>query len=67
MSELSIDDLINTLHGIEFAYFPTIGSKPLFERKDISNILQQISGMQVCTERVELKRMNKLYYNVKVV
>lgn len=66
MPELSIDGLINTLRSIEFAYFPAIGYKPLFERNETTDKLQQITGMQIDTEIVEQKRMNRLYRSVKV-
>lgn len=60
LPELSIDKLICTLRSIEFDYFPTIGYKPLFERNDVVDRLQELTGMQIDTEIVEQKRMNKL-------
>lgn len=66
MTDLSIDQLISTLRSIEFDYFPAIGYKPLFERNDAIDRLQQITGIQIDTEIVEQKRMNKLYRSVKV-
>ena len=66
LPELSIDEFIETLREIEFDYFPTIGYKPIFERNNLIDKLQQITGMQIDTEIVEQKRMNKLYRSVKI-
>ena len=66
MPELSIDQLIHTLRSFEFDHFPTIGYKPLFERNTLTDKLQQISSIQIDTEIVEQKRMNKLYRSIKV-
>lgn len=66
MEDLSIDRLINTLRSFEFDYFPTIGYRPLFERDALTDRLQETVGIQVDTEIVETKRMNRLYRSVKV-
>lgn len=63
--ELTIDQLILTLRSIEFDYFKSIGYRPLFERNEITDRLQQIAGITIDTEIVETKRMNKLYRNIK--
>lgn len=65
MPELTIDQLILTLRSIEFDYFKSIGYRPLFERNEITDRLQQIVGITIDTEIVETKRMNKLYRNIK--
>ena len=65
MPELTIDQLILTLRSIEFDYFKSIGYRPLFERNEITDRLQQIAGITIDTEIVETKRMNKLYRNMK--
>ena len=65
MPELTIDQLILTLRSIEFDYFKSIGYRPLFERNEITDRLQQIAGITIDTEIVETKRMNKLYRNIK--
>lgn len=65
MHELTIDQLILTLRSIEFDYFKSIGYRPLFERNEITDRLQQIAGITIDTEIVETKRMNKLYRNIK--
>lgn len=65
MHELTIDQLILTLRSIEFEYFKSIGYRPLFERNEITDRLQQIAGITIDTEIVETKRMNKLYRNIK--
>ena len=66
MPELSIDKLIETLRSFEFDYFPAVGYKPLFERDTITDRIQDIAGIHVDTQIVEVKRMNKLYRSVKV-
>ena len=65
MPELSIDRLINTLRSIEFDYFKSIGYRPLFERSELIDRLQETIGISIDTEIVEAKRMNKLYRAVK--
>lgn len=65
MPELTIDQLILTLRSIEFDYFKSIGYRPLFERNEITDRLQQIAGITIDTEIVETKRMNKLYRSIK--
>lgn len=65
MHELTIDQLILTLRSIEFDYFKSIGYRPLFERNEITDRLQQIAGITIDTEIVETKRINKLYRNIK--
>lgn len=65
MPELTIDQLILTLRSIEFDYFKSIGYRPLFERNEITDRLQQIAEITIDTEIVETKRMNKLYRNIK--
>ena len=65
MPELTIDQLILTLRSIEFDYFKSIGYRPLFERNEITDRLQQIAGITIDTEIVETKRMNKLYRNIR--
>ena len=66
MEDLPIDRLINTLRSFEFDYFPAIGYRPLFERDTLTDRLQETAGIQVDTEIVETKRMNRLYRSVKV-
>lgn len=65
MTDLSIDQLIATLRSFEFDYFKTIGYRPLFERNELTDKLQQVAGINIDTEIVETKRMNKLYRNIK--
>ena len=65
MPELSIDCLISTLRSIEFDYFKSVGYRPLFERNNLTDRLQETTGISIDTEIVETKRMNKLYRNLK--
>ena len=65
MPELSIDRLIGTLRSFEFDYFKSVGYRPLFERNDITDQLQETTGVYFDTEIVETKRMNKLYRSLK--
>lgn len=66
MPQLTIDRLIGTLRTIEFDYFKSIGYRPLFERDELTDRLQDKAGISIDTEIVETKRMNRLYRNVKV-
>jgi len=66
MPELSIDNLIGTLRSFEFDHFNPIGYKPIFERNEITDKLQQIANIQVDTEIVETKILNRLYRSVKM-
>lgn len=66
MPDLTIDRLINTLRSIEFDYFKTIGYRPLFERNELTDRLQQLNGITIDTEIVEVKEMNKIYRNIKI-
>ncbi len=65
MPELSIDCLIGTLRSFEFDYFKSVGYRSLFERNDITDQLQETTGLHFDTEIVETKRMNKLYRSIK--
>lgn len=65
MPELSIDCLIGTLRSFEFDYFKSVGYRPLFERNDITDQLQETTGLHFDTEIVETTRMNKLYRSIK--
>ena len=66
MPELTVDALISKLRSFEFDYFRGIGYRPLFERDDLSDRLQDLNKMTVDTEIVETKAMNRLYRSVKV-
>lgn len=66
MPEVSIDRLIHTLREFKFDYFKAVGYKPLFERNELTDRLQEINGICVDTQIVTQKRMNKLYRNVKI-
>lgn len=63
--DLSIDKLIKTLRTFEFDLFPAIGYKPLFERTDLTDRLQQVAGIQVDSEIVEIRKMHRLYRMLK--
>ena len=65
MPELTIDSLISTLRSIKFDYFKSIGYRPLFERNELTDRLQEITGISIDTEIVETKQMNKLYRDIK--
>ena len=66
MPELTVDTLISKLRSFEFDYFKGIGYRPLFERDELSDRLQDLNKMTIDTEIVETKTMNKLYRSVKV-
>lgn len=65
MPEVSIDRLIQTLRSIKFDYFRGIGYRPLFERSDLTDRLQEIAGIQIDTELVTLGKMKKMCRMVK--
>lgn len=65
MPALSIDQLISTLRSIEFDYFKSIGYRPLFERNELTDRLQDIAGISIDTEIVDTKRMNRIYRSLK--
>ena len=65
MPELSIDRLIDTLRNFNFDHFKGIGYRPLFERNELTDKLQALVGIQLDTEIVPEKIMNKALRNLK--
>lgn len=65
MPELSIDRLIDTLRNFNFDHFKGIGYRPLFERNELTDRLQALAGIQLDTEIVPEKIMNKTLRNLK--
>ena len=65
MPELSIDRLIDTLRNFNFDHFKGIGYRPLFERNELTDKLQALVGIQLDTEIVPEKIMNKTLRNLK--
>lgn len=63
--DLSIDKLITTLKDFEFDYIKGTGYRPLFERNEITDKMQEINNIIVDTEIVETKKMNRIYRNLK--
>lgn len=66
MPGLTVDRLISTLRSIEFDYFKSIGYRPLFERNELTDRLQDAAGISIDTQIVETKRMNRFYRNIKM-
>ena len=65
MPEISINTIIDTLRDIKFDYFKGIGYRPMFERTQLTDRLQELAGIQLDTEIIEQKQMNRLYRKVK--
>ncbi|MGM9734172.1 MAG: hypothetical protein ACI3YT_08655, partial [Prevotella sp.] len=65
MPELSIDRLIDTIRSFNFDHFKGIGYRPLFERNELTDNLQALAGIQLDTEIVPEKTMNKTLRNLK--
>lgn len=61
MPDLSIDELVNTLRGFNFDYIKGCGYKPLFERTEITDKLQENANICLDTEIVTTKTMNATY------
>lgn len=66
MSDLSINRLIEQLRKIKFDYFRGRGYRPVFERNELTDRLQEVTGLRFDTQIVPTKVMNKLYRSVKV-
>lgn len=64
MPEVSIDRLINTLRGFRLANIRGAGYIPLFERDEITDRLQEITGICIDTQIIKQKTLNSLYRNV---
>lgn len=64
MPGLSIDRLIDTLRNFKYAYMKGAGYRPLFERDDLTDRLQEINNICVDTEIVMQKTINTLYRNM---
>lgn len=65
MPDLSVDRLISELRGIRFGYFKGIGYRPEFERNELTDRLQELAGIQVDTEIIPQKTMNRIIRSVK--
>lgn len=65
MPDLSVDRLISELRGIRFGYFKGIGYRPEFERNELTDKLQELAGIQVDTEIIPQKTMNRIIRSVK--
>lgn len=66
MADLTVDRLIGTLRAFEFDYLKGYGYRPLFERNELSDKLQSLNKINIDTEIIETKVMNRLYRSVKV-
>lgn len=65
MPGLSIDQLIQTLRDMRFDYFKGFGYRPCFERNQLTDRMQEVSGIHVDTQIVQLKTMNGIIRSVK--
>lgn len=64
MPGVSIDRLISTLRGFKLANIRGAGYIPLFERDELTDRLQEITGICVDTQIITQKTLNSLYRNV---
>lgn len=64
MPDVSIDKLIQTLRSIKFDYFKGYGYRPLFERNDLIDKLQEVAEVGIDTQIVETKTMRAIYRNL---
>ncbi len=64
MPELSIDRLISTIRDFKLGYIRGAGYIPLFERDNLTDKLQEITGICVDTQVVKTKSINAMYRNV---
>ncbi len=64
MPELSIDRLISTIRDFKLGYIRGAGYIPLFERNELTDKLQEITGICVDTQVVKTKSINAMYRNV---
>lgn len=65
MPDLSIDRLIETLRSIQFDYFRGIGYRPLFERTELTDKLQELAGICIDTQIVTMSDMRGAFRKVK--
>jgi transposase len=61
MPDVSIDRLIQTLRSIKFDYFKGYGYRPLFERNNLTDRLQEVAQVNIDTQIVEAKTMRAMY------
>lgn len=66
MSELSIDQLIQTLQDTKFMNFEGKGYVPAFERNQITDRLQELAGVNLSTQIIPTRTMTTMYRNVKI-
>lgn len=61
MPEVSMDMLLETLRSFKLDYIRGAGYRPLFERNEITDRLQQINDLCIDTQIVKQKTINSLY------
>lgn len=62
---LPIDRLIDTLKGIQFAHIEGQGYIPMFTRTDLTDQLQELTGVTIDTEFITTRKMNTNYRKTK--
>jgi transposase len=62
---LTIDRLINTLRDIRFAHFEGHGYVPMFKRNDLTDQLQQLTGVCINKQIIPTRTMTANYRYVK--
>ena len=61
MPDISIDRLISTLRDLKLAHIRGAGYIPLFERDELTDRLQEITGICIDTQIIKQKTLNSLY------
>lgn len=64
MPEVPVDRLIATLRSFKLGHIRGAGYIPLFERDEVTDRLQTISGICIDTQIIKQKTLNALYRNV---
>lgn len=62
---LTIDRLIETLCSFKVGHIQGHGYIPMFTRTELTDRLQQLANVDISTEIIPTRRMNKYYRNVK--
>ena len=63
---LTLEQLLDTLRSMKVTHLPGYGYTPSFTRTDLTDRLQELANVNVSTEIIPTRTMNKYYRNVKV-
>lgn len=62
---LTIDALIKTLRNIKFGKLPGNHYMPMFERTELTEHLQNLCNLNICTQLINAQKMRIMYKSVK--